>query len=886
MNSDVIDQVNELLTDRSQLKKESASEIISKLVSKRDNFKENFVLNFPFNYNDKEEFSNLSHRIETMNEGLGKLKCDNKEISSELKKTTEIQNSTEIENELKPLVLKSIYVKRQMAYIRCSIRIEELKKSIEINLLGLTAMKDDEIALSIKSKHLKTDKKTTDKPDQLDRQRSLKQKMLFEETILLYKQLRNLLESIDTSRCMNLLVHMTEVILSYHEQLKSLLVNKIEEKLKSISYPFVQNENDLSEKKNETGSDSQEKQSQQMKQENENILKFCIDCLLDIELNPLLTELTQNVNFPGKFNGKESNKTTVIEILAKPFETRFKFHFMGTRKTNNYQKPEWYLSQILKWIKYHEEFITSTIQPLFENYKMYKNRPVFIDFTNSLINLIKKKINKDLHVLMKNKFQFSHSVDELLLFDKQLKNNLHESSFFYDSQHVYGCLHILCENDLLFSNWISLERQVCQKKLDTMFVNLLPCGPQGSHGSNQEQNVLLNLNGDKQLDDVWACDYSDIDKMKPPHCAESFMSMINAITDRFNNLPYQSKKLQFVSLQIELINDFHLRICQIIRDEAKTPFGKIYLGALNAVNYIMNILDEWKNSKFYIQMHYLKLRYTQFTIKQKVEKKSLESNQVEPLTTNDEKSINTELDEDLEISKLFDQQFLNGESLFQNFHSLIDINGTLFDSVLSSYEKIRDEMMLTVISNCLWEIKTRSRDYRREKWISMPLFTDYYKVTLTQSAADMLISLKNLLFLLKDTLAHVLFDTILKKITLELDKFLYEEILLKNQFNEGGISQFDHDFNKYFLPILNEFLVDSKSETYFRKTKEAMILLQLKQGSSMLIKEIIYTALYTLEASREDKKASIYKARNALKEFGVVLLTCEAAEKILKLRLY
>ena len=127
MNSDVIDQVNELLTDRSQLKKESASEIISKLVSKRDNFKENFVLNFPFNYNDKEEFSNLSHRIETMNEGLGKLKCDNKEISSELKKTTEIQNSTEIENELKPLVLKSIYVKRQMAYIRCSIRIEELK---------------------------------------------------------------------------------------------------------------------------------------------------------------------------------------------------------------------------------------------------------------------------------------------------------------------------------------------------------------------------------------------------------------------------------------------------------------------------------------------------------------------------------------------------------------------------------------------------------------------------------------------------------------------------------------------------------------------------------------------------------------------------------------
>ncbi len=58
---------------------------------------------------------------------------------------------------------------------------------------------------------------------------------------------------------------------------------------------------------------------------------------------------------------------------------------------------------------------------------------------------------------------------------------------------------------------------------------------------------------------------------------------------------HQSKKLKFVSLQIELINDFHMRLCQIVRDEVKTPFGKIYMGALNAINYIINILDEWKN---------------------------------------------------------------------------------------------------------------------------------------------------------------------------------------------------------------------------------------------------------------------------------------------------
>jgi hypothetical protein len=99
----------------------------------------------------------------------------------------------------------------------------------------------------------------------------------------------------------------------------------------------------------------------------------------------------------------------------------------------------------------------------------------------------------------------------------------------------------------------------------------------------------------------------------------------------------------------------------------------------------------------------------------------------------------------------------------------------------------------------------------------MPLLVDYYKVTLTQSAADMLISLKNLLFLLKESLAQPLFDLIVKRITTELDKFLFEEIILKNQFNEGGVAQFDHDFSKYLVPILNEFSIETKSELLFRR---------------------------------------------------------------------
>ena len=98
----------------------------------------------------------------------------------------------------------------------------------------------------------------------------------------------------------------------------------------------------------------------------------------------------------------------------------------------------------------------------------------------------------------------------------------------------------------------------------------------------------------------------------------------------------------------------------------------------------------------------------------------------------------------------------------------------------------------------------------------MASFAEYYKPTLTQSAADMLVSLKNLLHLLKESVAKTLFETILKKITIELDNFIYEDIILQSKFNEGGIAQFDYDITNFLLPILNEFASDIKIEKFFK----------------------------------------------------------------------
>ena len=129
MDSKLIEQINELLlVGRSQLKKEAACEIKNKLIAKRENLKENFIVNLPPNYNNEKELLELFNRIDGLKSTLTKLKAENMQLNNLLlKKTKESSAQDEISNELSPLVVKSIHLKRQLCYTNCLIKIEEIK---------------------------------------------------------------------------------------------------------------------------------------------------------------------------------------------------------------------------------------------------------------------------------------------------------------------------------------------------------------------------------------------------------------------------------------------------------------------------------------------------------------------------------------------------------------------------------------------------------------------------------------------------------------------------------------------------------------------------------------------------------------------------------------
>lgn len=70
-------------------------------------------------------------------------------------------------------------------------------------------------------------------------------------------------------------------------------------------------------------------------------------------------------------------------------------------------------------------------------------------------------------------------------------------------------------------------------------------------------------------------------------------------------------------------------------------------------------------------------------------------------------------DLDYEICGLFDEQMeLQRQQANVN---LVDIKESVFDDILPSFEKLREDMIETICKNCMWEIKSRSKNYKKEK---------------------------------------------------------------------------------------------------------------------------------------------------------------------------
>lgn len=111
-------------------------------------------------------------------------------------------------------------------------------------------------------------------------------------------------------------------------------------------------------------------------------------------------------------------------------------------------------------------------------------------------------------------------------------------------------------------------------------------------------------------------DPNNLEELRIPKCADQFVRLLDAIRERYCGLPQPGHQLQFLNLQLELIENFRRRLAQLHNsstENVKTTH------ILNAINYVVLVLREWgenivSHDNLYKERHLNHLLFRYFSI--------------------------------------------------------------------------------------------------------------------------------------------------------------------------------------------------------------------------------------------------------------------------------
>ncbi|XP_018566371.1 RAD50-interacting protein 1 [Anoplophora glabripennis] len=488
-----------------------------------------------------------------------------------------------------------------------------------------------------------------------------------------------------------------------------------------------------------------------------------------------------------------------LHFLAQPLRKRFFYHFYGARQTNRPDKPEWYFTQILTWIRDHRDFVGKYIQPVIDKLGLH-HIDAKLELIRGLVQLAVEKLYSELPSLQYDDFTFSHSIDEALGFDKELRE-------IYDYPTNQPSILAVLTQAQVFVKWLAMEKKYAIEKMDAM----LP------------PNSL----------DAFDPLTSDVEDLKITTCADTFITLQQTITERYESLPQPGHRLQFLELQLELLDDFRVRLLQIVNAEEGDVIESKILAIANSIYYIENVLIDWG-----AMLHYLNLYYYKSQLE-------MAKQPVSPTST------------EFEDSQLFEIE-----------------TDTVFAETLSLYRHMRKDILNTLAETVIIEIKRKSRDYRRERWAFMKTAKEFRSLSLTPSACPMFEILSKRLHQLQKSLQSKLFTYVWRSIAQQLDTYLFEDLVLDTRFSEGGALQLKFDVTRNLIPLFSQF--SERPNNYFAQLIESCVLLNISKGSALLLRETILA----LEGATgvEDTRGK------ALKEIGISNFTPKMAVKILNQR--
>ncbi|ENN80735.1 hypothetical protein YQE_02843, partial [Dendroctonus ponderosae] len=262
-----------------------------------------------------------------------------------------------------------------------------------------------------------------------------------EKCVTLFANITEIYRILSDCPLLHLKDFLKETMLYWHNILRDKLGKVFDEALKQVKWPFLSANFSLV----------------SPFEVNVDKLQLLAEYLLQIEIPP---EANVPPSIPLGVLSDFIPPCLPIQLLILPLRKRFIYHFYGNRKTNRVDRPEWYFTQILTWIKDHQDYMGTWIQPVIDKFGLHhidaKN-----EFMRGLVQLAAEKLNSEISSIQFDDFAFSHSIDEALGFDKELRE-----LYNYPASEP-SIIGILTQAQVLVK-WLSMEKKYATEKMDAI----------------------------------------------------------------------------------------------------------------------------------------------------------------------------------------------------------------------------------------------------------------------------------------------------------------------------------------------------------------------------------------------------------------------------------
>ncbi|KAL8703341.1 MAG: hypothetical protein Q9201_003477 [Fulgogasparrea decipioides] len=494
-----------------------------------------------------------------------------------------------------------------------------------------------------------------------------------------------------------------------------------------------------------------------------------------------------------------------LEVMVKPLDLRFQYHFSGDRPTNKLDKPEYFLSHIMGLLDTYDEFFAVHLQPIIR--KRFKNTnlamtSIFIDSTSALITallpMLRRKIFSLTPQIAKQPQLLSHFIHELMSFDVSLRDE-----WGYDGgRGIEGwrglTWEILVQKDW-FGRWFEVERNFALSRYES----------------------ILNTPSSFQID------YESVEPSatKPTNAAIRVNDLLETITDRYRPLPSFSQKLKFlIDIQINIFDLFHSRLASSLEayltltsSIARTVHGGLsshgtktqpaeveglagverLVRVYGSAEYLEKKMRDWSDDVFFLELW----------------------EELQDRANNPDRKT---LTRDMSVEHVADKT----SAAVGNEEE----QGALFDETAGAYRRLRVRTEGVLTDSFVQQVRDSLRAYGRiNPWssLSSPPSTDNTAHLAISAELDGPIRLlQSYLEFLANALAQAPLRRIVRQVMLSVQTFLWDGVLMRYHFSSTGAAQFTRDV-KGIWEVVDRWVGAGQGEMGMRRLGEGLVLLGL-----------------------------------------------------------